>query len=98
MYTTRSLNRLYSVQPIVTGKRTSAENRSWKTAENRGWKQTNHWKMADNLLIPWKTADSSWKMTENIFLHWKIADNFANSHAGGGEYMACTKQNLHFLG
>ena len=41
--------------------------------------------MADNLLIQWKTADSSWKMTENIFVNWKIADNFVNSLAGGGE-------------
>ena len=50
------------------GKRTSAENRSWKTAENGGWKMTDKsLKMVDNLLIQWKTADSSWKMTENIF-------------------------------
>ena len=45
--------------------------------------------MADNILFQQKTADSSGKMAENIFVHWKIADNFVNSHAGGGEYMAC---------
>ena len=67
------------------GKRTSAENESWKTAENGGWKMTDksleNTDVVDvvlfiNVLFQWKTADRLWKMAENLFVHWKIADNF----------------------
>ena len=61
------------------GKRTSAENESWKTAENGGWKMTD--KSLENGRQSSNSMENCRQFMENgrkyFFVHWKIADNLS---------------------